>query len=104
MWLLLESNKQLLKQNRKMGEDLTALSKYVGTVPPATPPSSNTPRTPANLLARGLLKFDTLMDLWLAKRTIQSCALTQNQAKTNATRADTMGGPEWNKGWERLGN
>lgn len=47
------------------------------------------------------------MDGWLARRIPQTCALTQVPTikdKRDATRADTKGGIDWNKGWDTAGN
>jgi hypothetical protein len=114
--LLIDSNKQLIEQNRKLSADVAALKQRASTNPPptstptttATPPTANTPRrTPAELLAKRLLKFNPECYCYthgfLVRHNSNQCTHPNATHKNEATKADTMGGCDWNKGWELAG-
>ena len=105
--LLLESNKTLIEQNRLLAEQFTALSARVNTATPTTtPPPSGTRKTPAQLLTKRLTKYSptnychTHGYMVHATHTSATCNTPGPNHITTATRADTKGGVEYNKGWE----
>ena len=105
--LLLESNKTLIEQNRLLAEQFTALSVRVNAITP-TPnrPPSGTRKTPAQLLEKRLAKYSptnychTHGYMVHATHTSATCNKPGPNHITTATRADTKGGVEYNKGWE----
>ena len=105
--LLLESNKTLIEQNRLLAEQFTALSARVNaTTPTPILPPSGTCKTPAQLLEKRLTKFSptnychTHGYMVHATHTSVTCNKPGPNYITTATRADTKGGVEYNKGWE----
>ena len=116
MQLLINSNNTLIEQNRKLMSDLAALTRRVNdtTITPTIAPTitpiitSGTPRTPAQLLAKRLLKYDPNLYCYthgfLVRHDSAACTHPNATHKRDATKADTKGGSEWNKGWELAGN
>jgi len=116
MQLLINSNNTLIEQNRKLMSDLAALTRRVNdtTITPTIAPTitpiitSGTPRTPAQLLAKRLLKYDPNLYCYthgfLVRHNSDACTKPNATHKRDATKADTKGGSEWNKGWELAGN
>jgi hypothetical protein len=116
--LLIASNNTLIEQNRKLASDMAALSSRVSnatptiapTIPPTITPTvtPGTPRTPAQLLAKRLLKYDPNLYCYthgfLVRHDSAACTHPNATHKRDATKADTKGGSEWNKGWELAGN
>ena len=123
--LLINSNNILVEQNRKLVADVAALTRRVNnttpTIAPTNPPTitptgppitptgpPSTPRTPAQLLAKRLTKFDPnnycYTHGFLVRHNSNTCAHPNATHKRDATKADTKGGSEWNKGWELAGN
>ena len=113
--LLITSNNTLIEQNRKLVADVAALTRRVNNTPPTTPPTITTPvttpgtqRTPAQLLAKRLLKYDPNLYCYthgfLVRHNSEACTNPNATHKRDATKADTKGGSEWNKGWELAGN
>ena len=108
--LLLESNKTLITQNRLLAEQLAALTtRFDATVTTPLPngPPTGTPRkTPAQLREHRLTKYSTTNychthGFMLNKtHTSATCKNPGPNHVTTATRADTKGGVEFNKGWE----
>jgi hypothetical protein len=106
----MESNKTLIKQNRLLAEQLTALSARVdatATTPPPNGQPARTPRkTPAQFRELRLTRYSTtnychthgfMVDV---THTSATCKKQGPNHVTTATRADTKGGVEFNKGWE----
>ena len=116
--LLIASNNTLIEQNRKLASDMAALSSRVSnatptiapTIPPTITPTvtPGTPRTPAQLLAKRLLKYDPNLYCYthgfLVRHDSAACTHPNATHQRDATKADTKGGSEWNKGWELAGN
>lgn len=116
MKLLVESNKTLIKQNRLLAKQFTALSVRVNTITPARSPAtltgtgSGTPcKTPAKLLAKRLTKYSpanychTHGYMVNSTHTSATCNKPGKNHNSTATGADTKGGAEYNKGWELAG-
>ena len=105
---------QFLKSNKKMAALLATLSaKMDGIIPtrlqpaPASVAMLATARkqlTTAQLLKHG---YDPAVYCWLhgykvhTTHTSASCKTKKDGHKNGATRADTMGGKQYAKGWER---
>ena len=116
--LLIKSNNQLMEQNRKLAEDMAALSRRVGTNPPTNTPTTNTgtintntytPRDPAKLLAKRLRNGFKPEDYcythgYLVRHTSDTCNKPNATHKREATKENPMGGADFNKGWELAGN
>jgi hypothetical protein len=110
MGLLLESNKTLIEQNRLLAEQFTALSARFNATPttpsPSRPPAGTPRKTPAQLREKRLTKYSTTNYCHThgymvnATHTSATCKTPGPNHVTTATRADTKGGVDYNKGWE----